>query len=151
VAVDGRAAGFGHRQLWNAADRLASRGASTIASDARPRPCCTRVTGLAANYWAWWAGGLPTPPELAPHAAQARVFGMAFRSEGRILCGKVRGRPCAGSLADSRSVAAVPTSMAWRITLLEHLPEMDLYTRAAVGMGKSRRCGEIALHHQDRS
>ena len=87
------------------------------------------VTVLAGDYWRVWPAVFHANLALARTRSHARLFGLAFRSEGTDPLWKGTGRPVVlAGWHDDRSLAAVADEHGVRITLLAHLPEMDLYT-----------------------
>lgn len=87
------------------------------------------ATVIAGDYWHVWPAVFHANLALARARSHAQVFGLAYRSEATDALWKAAGRPVliAASPGDA-SVGPIADEHGIAVTLLQHLPAIDLYT-----------------------
>ena len=87
------------------------------------------ATVIAGDYWRVWPAVFHVNLTLAKTHVHARVFGLAYRSEETDPLWKSAARQIlVAGWPDDRTVAAVAAQHGVAVTLLTHLPDIDLYT-----------------------
>ena len=83
---------------------------------------------IAGDYWRVWPAVFHANLTLARTRTHARIFGLAYRSEATDALWKEGGKRIIAAWPDDRSVGAVAGEHGVAITLMKHLPEIDLYS-----------------------
>jgi hypothetical protein len=87
------------------------------------------ATVIAGDYWRVWPAVFHANLALARTHAHTRVYGLAVRSDDTDVLWKQAGRQVLiAASPEDRSVEEVAGAHGLSVTLMTHLPELDLYT-----------------------